>query len=168
MPNTRDRDFLPFSTPSIRTNDNTVLDIEIFADPPQRTRFRVQVVDWDIEEALNLTGVKIHRNYMITSCYLEHIGHELGGDRRSGLVFLVLTSIGKVRDHCGYPARRCRLAGIDHDQKLHESIIDIARWSGLQNEDCSVVSYIRPSTRNTPRSVPSSSLTDSPMVTEVS
>jgi hypothetical protein len=168
MPNTRDRECLPFSTSSIRTNDNAVFNIEIFADPPQRTRLRVQVVDWDIEEALNLTGVKVHRNYVIASCHLEHIGHELGGDRRSGLVFLVLTSIWKVRDHCGYAACRCCLAGINHDQKLHESIIDVARWSGLQNEDYSVVSYIRPSTRNTPRSVPSSSLTDSPMVTEVS
>lgn len=104
---------------------------------------------------------------MIAARNLEHVGHELGGDRCTGFVFLVLSCIREIGDDSSDAPRRRGFAGIDHDEKLHESVVDITWWSGLEYENCKTVSTHGPTCIRTP-SVPSSSLTDSPIVTEVS
>lgn len=51
----------------IGRNDDTVVDTEVLADPAKDGRFSVEVVHGDVEEALNLRGVKIHCDNMILS-----------------------------------------------------------------------------------------------------
>jgi hypothetical protein len=114
--------FLPFSSSSIRTDDNAVLDGKVFADPSKRTGLCVEVVYWNIEETLDLTGVEIHCDYVIAPSDLKHIGHELSCDGCTRFVFFVLTRIWEIRDHGGYSACGCCFASVDHDKKLHESI----------------------------------------------
>lgn len=78
---------------------------EILADPFHAARFGVEVVDWDVEEALDLRGVEVHRDDMVAAGGLEHVGHKLGCDRSAGLVFLVLSGVGKVGENGGDSAR---------------------------------------------------------------
>lgn len=49
------RHSLPLSTTGIRTNNHTLANLQILSDPSQGTWFRIQVIDRDIEEPLNLT-----------------------------------------------------------------------------------------------------------------
>lgn len=44
----------------------------------------------------------------------------------SYLVLFVLSSIRKTRDHGSHPGRRCDLTGVDHDEKLHEVVVDFS------------------------------------------
>jgi hypothetical protein len=110
---------LPLSSSSIRTDDNTILHIQVLADPSQRARLRVEVVYRNVEEALDLTGVKIHSDHVVASGSLKHVGHQLGCDGCTRLVLLVLAGVRKVRKNGSDAACRCSLASVDHDQKLH-------------------------------------------------
>ena len=134
---------LPLCASGIRTDDDTVLNVQILTNPSQRARLCVEVVHGNVEETLDLTGVKIHSDHMVASGSLKHVGHQLGCDRRTGLVLLVLTSVREVRQDGSDTACRRSLASVDHDQKLHESIIDVARWGRLQDEYCRTMSYSR-------------------------
>ena len=135
----------PLCASSIRTDDDTVLYIQVLADPSQRARLCVEVVYGNIEETLDLTGVKIHSDYMVASGSLKHVGHQFGRDGCTRLVLLVLTSVGEVRQNSSDTACRRSLASVDHDQELHESVVDVARWGRLQDEDCRTMSYSRSS-----------------------
>lgn len=46
----------------------------------QKNGCRVNVVDRDVEEALNLVGVQVHREHTVDAYALEHVGDNLGGD----------------------------------------------------------------------------------------
>lgn len=116
---------LPLGTTGIRTDNHTVADVEVFPDPLKHTRLGIQVVDRNIEEALDLTSVQIHRDDMVAASSLKHIGHQLGGDRRTALVLLVLASIREVGNDSGDAASGGSLASVDHDQKLHQPVVDI-------------------------------------------
>lgn len=49
----------------IGTDNDAVLDIHVLSDPLKDTRLGVQVVDGDIEESLDLRGVKVHRDDVV-------------------------------------------------------------------------------------------------------
>jgi hypothetical protein len=127
---------LPLRASCIRTNDDTVFNVEVLPDPPQRAWLRVKVVDWDIEKSLNLAGMEIHSNDMVAAGGLKHIGHELCCDWRARLILLVLAGIGEVWNDRSNTACRCSFASINHDQQFHQSIVDLARRRRLQDEDC--------------------------------
>jgi hypothetical protein len=100
-------------TPSVRTNDNALLNLQIRLNPPQRTRLRIQIVDWHIEEALYLTSMHIHCDDMIAPSRLQHIGNKLRRDRGPRLILLVLPRIWEIRGDsydslsaCGFCTRR--------------------------------------------------------------
>lgn len=48
------------------------------------------------------------------------------GGLSSYFIFLVLSSVGKARDDGRNPFSRSDLASVDHDEKLHEIVIDLA------------------------------------------
>lgn len=72
---------------------------------------------------------------MIASSGLQHVGHQLGGDRSTALVFLILARIGEVGNNGRNAAGGGSLASIDHDQEFHESVVDVVGSCGLQDED---------------------------------
>ena len=72
---------------------------------------------------------------MITSRILNHVGDELGRNWRTALVLLVLSRIEEVRNDGRDPPGAGRLAGVDHDEELHQAVVDVVRGRGLQNED---------------------------------
>ena len=79
--------------------------------------------------------MQVHSDDMVTSSHLQHVGHEPRGDGRPALVLLVLARVGEVGDDGGDAPRGGRLAGVYHDQQLHEPVVDFARRGGLQDED---------------------------------
>ena len=63
---------------------------------------------------------------MVAPGLLEHVGDELGRDRRAALVLLVLARV-REEGHDGGDALRARdLARVDHDAQLHERRVDLA------------------------------------------
>lgn len=110
----------------------------MFSDPPQGARFSIEIIHWHIEKSLYLTRMQIHRDDMVATCGLQHVGHKAGSDGRTGLVFLVLAGIGKVGDDGRDAARGCGLAGVDHDEEFHEAIVDVAGSGGLEDEDLKI------------------------------
>ena len=66
---------------------------------------------------------------------LEHVSHQASRDRGAALVLLVLARVREVGDDGGDAAGARRAAGVDHDQHLHEAVVDVAGRRGLQDED---------------------------------
>lgn len=123
-------------TASIGRHNNTILHLEVIADPAEGAGLSVQVVDGNIEESLDLRGVEIHSDDMVAAGGLKHVSHQTGSDGRTRFILLVLTSVGEVGQDGGDAAGRGRLASVDHDEQFHDSIVDVARGGGLQHKDC--------------------------------
>jgi hypothetical protein len=66
---------------------------------------------------------------------LKHVSHQTSGDGSAGFVLLVLASVGEVGQDGGDAAGRGSLASVDHDEQLHDSIVDVAGGSGLKDKD---------------------------------
>lgn len=60
------------------------------ASAPDHARLSPQVVNGNFEETLDLRSVQVHRDDVIATGDLQHVGDEFGGDWRSRLVFSVL------------------------------------------------------------------------------
>lgn len=132
----RTLDNLPLRTAGVRAHNNGVVAVEVLADPAQDAGLGVEVVDRHVEEALDLGGVEVHGDDVVAAGGLQHVGDELGGDGGAALVLLVLARVGEVGDDGRDAPRRCRAAGVDHDQQLHQPVVDVARRRRLQDEDC--------------------------------
>ena len=74
-----------------------------------------------------------HHN-VVAARLLEHVGHQLGCDRRPTFVFFVLARIGEEGDDGRDPLRARDLAGMDHDTELHECRVDLTA-AGVDNVD---------------------------------
>ena len=83
-----------------------------------------QVIHGDIEETLDLAGVQVHGQHAVGAGGGEHIGHQLGGDGIAGLGLAVLAGIAEIGDHGGDTAGAGTLAGVDHDEQLHQAVVD--------------------------------------------
>ena len=83
-----------------------------------------QVVHGDVEEALDLAGVQVHGQHPVRACGHDHVGHQLGGDGIAALGLAVLAGIAEIGDHGGDAPGGGPAAGVDHDQQLHEAVID--------------------------------------------
>ncbi|GMR41166.1 hypothetical protein PMAYCL1PPCAC_11361, partial [Pristionchus mayeri] len=90
-------------------------------------RLGVQVVDGNVEEALDLRGVQVHRDDVVGASHREHVSHQLGGYGRTRLVLLVLAGVREAGNHRGHSAGRGDLACVDHYKQLHEVVVDLAR-----------------------------------------
>ena len=64
-------------------------------------RVAEQVVHGDVEEALDLRGVEVHRQHAVSAGAGDEVGHQLGGDGVAALGLAVLTGIAEVRDDRG-------------------------------------------------------------------
>ena len=83
-----------------------------------------QMIQRDVEEALDLGGVQVHGQDPVGAGGGEHIRHKLGGDGVPGFGLAVLAGVAKVGDHRGDPPGGGPSAGVDHDQKLHKMVVD--------------------------------------------
>ena len=93
-----------------------------------------QVIHGDIEEALDLVGMDVHGQHAVSAGGGDHVGHQLGGDGVAGLGLTVLAGIAEIGDNGGDAAGGSAAQGIDHDQQLHEAVID-GLAGGLDHEN---------------------------------
>ena len=70
----------------------------------------------------------------------EEVGDEASGDGDTGLVFFVGPGVAVVRDYGGDSARGCAVRGVDHDQHLHDVIVD--RFGGGLNDEDVAGAYV--------------------------
>ncbi len=67
-------------TAVVRGNDHRVF-VMLFLDIFKQDGQGVDVVDRDVEEALDLFGVQVHGQYAVDAGGGQHVGDQLGGDR---------------------------------------------------------------------------------------
>ncbi|MNR00829.1 hypothetical protein D3C85_1166170 [compost metagenome] len=93
-----------------------------------------KVISGDVEEALNLTGVQIHRQDAVSAGAGDHVGDQLGRDGRAAAGLPVLTGVTEVGHDRRDPPRRRPHQGVRHDQQLHQVVV--GRIGGrLDDED---------------------------------
>ena len=95
---------------------------------------RGQFIDGDVEEALNLSGVHVHRQHAMCARDGDAVCDQAGGDGNARLILLVCSSIGIVGNHCGDTIGGGAFEGIDHNEQFHNRTID-GRAEGLNNKD---------------------------------
>ena len=98
-----------------------------------KQRRTVKVVHRDVKEALDLRCVQVHGQHTVGPGDGEQVRHELGRDRVAGLGLAVLPGIAEIRDDGGDAAGGGALHCVDHDQQLHEAVID--RLAGALHDE---------------------------------
>ena len=83
-----------------------------------------QVIDRALEEPLDLAAVQVDRHHPLRAGGLEQVGDESGGDRLAALGLVILAGISVERAHRGDPLRRGPVRRVDHDQLLHDRVVD--------------------------------------------
>ena len=127
-------ELLPLGTAGIGTDNDDILVRVVFADPAQHARLGVEVVNGHIEEALDLAGVQVHGDDVVAAGRLQHVGDELGTDGGAALILLILAGVGEVGNDGRDAACRRGAAGVDHDEQLHQTVIDVVGRRRLQDK----------------------------------
>jgi len=96
----------------------------LLAQVAQEHRRGVDVVDGDVEEALDLVGVQVHGEHARDTHRLQQVGHDLGRDRHARLVLAVLPGVAVIRNDRRDARRRRAAERVDHDHQLHQVLID--------------------------------------------
>lgn len=95
---------------------------------------RVQVIDRDVEEPLNLGRVQVEREDAVGPGAGDEVGDQLRRDGHAALVLAVLAGVPVVRHHRGDPGRAGALERVQHDEKFHRVLIH-GRARRLHDED---------------------------------
>src|SRR5690606_23039983 len=82
-----------------------------------------EVVGGDVEEALNLAGVKIEGEHAVRAGLGDQVGDQLGRDGRAAGGAAVLPGIAEIGDDRRDAPRRGTAEGVDHDQQFHQVVV---------------------------------------------
>src|SRR5919198_5308201 len=93
-----------------------------------------QLVDRNLEEALDLTGVQIEGQDAVGAGDLDHVRDQAGRDGDARLILLVGPPVGEVGDDRRHAAGRGALQRVQHDQQLHDAAVDVG-VGRLNNEN---------------------------------
>ena len=93
---------------------------------------RVQVVDRDREEAVDLSRVQGEGQHPVDAGRDQQVGHEAAADRDARRVFLVRARVGVVRHDRGHPRSRGAARGVRHQQQLDQVLLH-GRDQGLND-----------------------------------
>ena len=93
---------------------------------------RGQFVHRNVEESLDLAGVQVHCKHPVGAGGGQKVGHQPRGYGNPRLVLFISAAIAIVRNDCSDPTCRGPLAGVDHDQQLHQVVVH--RGAGWLND----------------------------------
>ena len=80
------------STTRIWRHNNSIAPVfHLVSDPASDAGLARQVVHRNVEEALDLTGVQVHGNHMLSASDSDHVRDHLGRDGDTAFVLLRLT-----------------------------------------------------------------------------
>ena len=108
--------------------------VDAFADRLEQHRRRVEIVDGDVEEALDLPGVQVHAEDAVRAGGRDEVGDELRRDRRARTHLPVLPGVAVVGNHGRDAASGRALERVRHHQQLHQVVVG-GSGSRLQDED---------------------------------
>jgi len=94
-----------------------------FVEVVEEDRRGKEVVDGDIEEALNLLAMQIHGEDAIGASGDKQVGHQFRRDGHAGLIFAILPGVAVKREDGGDALSRGATRGIDHDEQLHQVMV---------------------------------------------
>jgi hypothetical protein len=100
---------------------------------PGQDRHRQQVIDRAVEEALDLGRVQIDGHQAVGARGEEEVGHQARRDGFTSQVLLVLPGVAVEGEDHGDPLGRRPLERVDHDELLHDRVVDRRRVA-LQHE----------------------------------
>ena len=119
--------------PGVRRDDDRVGEVEA-AQVLDEDRRGVEMVDGDVEVALDLRGVEVEAEDAVGAGGLDELRDERGRNRDAGLVLAVLAGVAVVRQDGGDPLGGGAADGVDHDEELHVGLV--RRLAGrLDDED---------------------------------
>ena len=121
---------------NVWTDDDHVISVFIteFDEVPTQDREAVKVINRDVEEALNLLGVKVDRDDAAGSAGFDDVGNKSRRDGLAWLDLLVLPSVTVVRHYNGDVAGRGTTERVEHDEQLH-AVVVCRRACRLDQED---------------------------------
>ena len=99
-----------------------------------KERCAEKVIDGNVEEALDLSCVQVHGEHAVSAGCGYEICHELCGDGVAALCLAVLAGIAEIRNDRGDSACGGSADCVDHDEQLHEVIVD-GLAGGLHDEN---------------------------------
>ena len=88
----------PLRRAHVSRGDHQVLLLQV-AELLRQQRYSRQLVQWDVEEALYLTGVQVRRQHPVGPRHGDEVRDQARSDGHAGLVLLVRPPVGVVRDH---------------------------------------------------------------------
>jgi len=109
----------------IGRNDNGIIgaDAELARNVRDQNGRTEHVIHRNVKEALDLCSVQVHGQHAVSACSSNKVCDQLCGDRVTRLALAVLTSVAEIRDYSRDTACRCTLAGVDHDEQLHQVVV---------------------------------------------
>lgn len=117
----------------IRGDHADVVQVVVLLDVIREDRHGVHVINWAVEEALDLIGVQVHGDDAIRTSGLQQVSDQASGDGLASAVLLVLACIGVERQDCGDALGGSALERINHDELFHEPVVQW-QWVGLEHE----------------------------------
>ena len=85
---------------------------------------RIQVVDGDLEESLDLRAVQVQGQDPVGAGRFDAIGADPRPDRHPGFVLLVSLGVGEERDHRRHLGGAGPFERVDPEQQFHEIVVD--------------------------------------------
>ncbi|QTK80895.1 hypothetical protein AT6N2_C3442 [Agrobacterium tumefaciens] len=121
-------------TADVRGNNHDIVGVIMVLHVAGENGRCKEIVGGDIEEALDLAGMKIEGQDAVGAGFGNEIGNEFGGNRGAGPCFAVLAGVTEIGKHRRNSFGRGPAHGIDHDEKLHQMIV-CREGSGLDDKD---------------------------------
>src|ERR1700716_1628347 len=123
----------PAGAADVRRDHHDVLVVPV-ADVLGNDLQRGEVVEGDVEEALDGIGVEVEGDDPVGAGQGDDVGHQLGRDRVPRRRLFLLAGVAVVGDDGGDPGGRGAVQGVEDDEQLHQVFGDRLA-GGLDQED---------------------------------
>ena len=107
----------------IGRHHHDIAEVETFPDVAHHHRRGVEIIGRNVEEALDLPGVQVERHHAVDAGLGDHIGHQLGRNRRARTDLAVLPGVAEIGDHRRDAARGRPAQRIGDDQQFHQMVV---------------------------------------------